>query len=279
MSQPSGRHETGEVSVSVGELLFRHGGGGVNVQRARADNPWGANESDGRGGSSGSANSNETGDGGGLLAGRWGPRNRKGIVTAACVVLCGVVAVSAGALVGPRVERPQPDVPAVPGRISGSEVLRPDRISEMLRLAAATRTLAGRLAPDSIEPDVDPEELSAEADGSGPALEPVTEPVRDPVLNTVTEFYESVATAPSDAFELLAGQMRGSGYPDFRSSWSGVLQVTINGVRRVGPDAAVVAVRLDRAQAPQLRTLQRLVVGERGRIRDATLLAAAVPGA
>lgn len=183
-----------------------------------------------------------------------------------CVFLV-AIGVALGALLGRPVQRPEPFAAAGPVRINGTAAVRPDRISAMLRLTAHGATGGSSDDPDAADMDL------TEQEDSGP-LHPVDEPVTDPVLRTVTSFYQLVDTAPADAFDLLGRRLKGSGYPGFASAWAKVVQVRINGVAKVAPRAAVLAVYLDRARGPALRTLQRLVVGHKGRIQGATLLTA-----
>ncbi|MGH4022783.1 MAG: hypothetical protein ACRDT0_26815 [Pseudonocardiaceae bacterium] len=182
------------------------------------------------------------------------------------VLVCGIVT-AAAALSGPRADRGVV-VAADHRHITGPDVLRP----------ALIRIAMGRPGAGSRPPARDERVAPAGGGGLGEALDPVADPVLDPVLRLVTTFYQTAPTAPIDAYHLLSADMQQPGYDAFADSWSGIEQLSVDGIRRDAPDAALVAVTLERADGTVLHTLQRVVVsgGAAPVIGDATLLSASV---
>lgn len=235
------------------------------------------------------------------------------LALAAGIVLVGAVVVaSTAALAGPRVERALPAT-GVLEHITGAGVLRPDLINTAIGPApteqssrSAPETGNGSAAPaettgapppggrslpsddatatdegaagsgtaaDEAAPSAEPS--GAEASTGEPA-DPTTEPEPDRLLRTVRSFYQQVVTDPADAYAMLGPGMRGTGYRAFAESWRDVERVTVDSIRSDGPDAAIVAVVVERVDGAVLRSVQRLVVDTSGspRIESARLLSA-----
>ncbi len=218
-----------------------------------------------------------------------------------------VIMASTAALTAPRVERVLPAT-GVLEHITGPRVVRPDLIGTTIDPTPAEqpshsppetadtspaapeptgeRASTGRALPpdDAGRPD-DAVRPGGGAAGNGRSAggepqtseqaEPSPEPSPDTLLGTVTSFYEQVVTAPADAYALLGPVMQGPGYQAFAESWRDVEQVTVDDIRRDGPEAAIVTVLMQRADGSVLRSVQRVVVtGDPPRIESARLLSA-----
>lgn len=235
-------------------------------------------------------------------------------IVAGVGLLFGAVTASAVALSGPRAERAVPSS-AIPSAVAGAGALHPDLINRAVGFpppaapqppAATPRPPMAAGAPDPAGTSADPNSPTSDGaaqptpqasrpvpDQGDPqppptaAPEPPTaidedpprgalEPELDPILDTVRTFFLTVAATPQQAFDLLDPQMRGSGYQDFRDAWAGVEQVTVDKIRRDGPNAVLVTASLERTDGSVLHTLQRVLVtsGAPPRITDAQLLSA-----
>ncbi|MQA13282.1 MAG: hypothetical protein GEV09_03665 [Pseudonocardiaceae bacterium] len=228
-------------------------------------------------------------------------------VTAGLIVLLGAITAGATALSGPRADRPMPTTTDLQ-HVAGAGVVRPGLIGTELHpeatappSAADTSRAPGdgsgtpEPAPRAGQHGDLPSGRDAAAAPSGRTVPPAgsdgehaPEDTDRPlagdeepdaadselIADTVTTFFRSVLTAPADAYALLGPEMRGSGYEDFVASWSDVEQVGVDIIRMDGPDAAIVAVTLHRADGAVLRNLQRVVVSTAGppRIEHARLL-------
>ncbi|MGH3797600.1 MAG: hypothetical protein ACRDSP_22245 [Pseudonocardiaceae bacterium] len=224
------------------------------------------------------------------------------------VLLSGAVAASTAALSGPRTERAAPRS-TVPASFTGPQALRPDLINASVKLpppahrpraetagrppaaprddtaatqsstAALPRAEPGpaRTAPGRDDPQ--PPRSAAPQPGAETGQDPsrdVLDPNLGPILGTVTAFFDSVAVAPRQAFDLLGPQMQGPGWPEFRDGWAGVEQVTVDEIHPDGPNAVLVTTSLRRKDGSVLHTVQRVLVipGAQPRITDARLLSA-----
>lgn len=218
------------------------------------------------------------------------------VAALACfALLFGAVVASTAALSGPRTERAAPSSP-VPASIEGARAMRPDLINASVAFPPlpapatgapptgdaapappVTETEAAPLPPPTARtvPDSAPPKQAVAPPPPAPDNRP-TGSEGNPVLATVRAFYQQVAVSPRQAFALLDPQMRGSGYKEFRSGWTGVERVTLNNIRLDGPNAALVTVSLERSDGTVLHTLQRVQVtpGAEPRITDARLLSA-----
>ncbi|GAA4000175.1 hypothetical protein GCM10022247_20670 [Allokutzneria multivorans] len=99
----------------------------------------------------------------------------------------------------------------------------------------------------------------------------------DPVLDLLTGFFRSAPEAPSEAYEMLAPQMRSAGgVEEFRESWKGVRSATLTTAKAAGANTARVVVEYVWADGRRVRSVQRIVVteGSAPRIADATVLSA-----
>lgn len=219
---------------------------------------------------------------------------------AGAVLLVGAATASTVALSGPRTERAVPGDPAV-STVAGVAALRPDLISESVggpATAGPRPAPAGGQAPAGAPPGLPasgeptPSQSDPAAPGrNDPQAAPPAAPVparaaepappapgraADPVLATVMSFYQTAAVSPQHAFGLLDPGLRGTGYLDFRNAWAGVERVTVDKIRRDGPNAVLVTATLERTDGTVLRTLQRLLVtsGAQPRITGAQLLSA-----
>ncbi|WP_086820945.1 hypothetical protein [Allokutzneria sp. NRRL B-24872] len=99
----------------------------------------------------------------------------------------------------------------------------------------------------------------------------------DPVLDLLTGFFRAAPDAPSEAYEMLAPQMRSTGgVEEFRESWRGVRSATLTSAKAAGANTARVVVEYVWADGRRVRSEQRIVVteGSAPRIADATVLSA-----
>ncbi|MGH3993582.1 MAG: hypothetical protein ACRDSN_14115, partial [Pseudonocardiaceae bacterium] len=211
-------------------------------------------------------------------------------IVAGFVLLFGAVTASTVALSAPRTERATPSS-TIPSAIAGAEALHPDLINKSVgspppaapqptavssqEPASSTATPNVPTTDEPAQPAPEPSRTAlVQGDLQPPstaAPEPPTtldedpprgilDPDLDPVLRTVTTFYETVVVAPQQAFGLLDPQMQGSGYQDFRTAWAGVERVTVDQIRRDGPNAVLVTASLERTDGSVLHTLERVLV-------------------
>ena len=211
-------------------------------------------------------------------------------------LLIGAIAASTAALSGPRVQRVVPSSAAA--SFAGAQALRPDLIGESVRLppVATPAQQAGADARDPAAPRAgttagpqpqpasgrtEPGRADRQPSRASPSPSPtpsgkVADPQLGPILGTVQSFFQSVATAPRQAFGLLGPQMQGPGWPEFRDAWADVERVTVDEIHPDGPDAVLVTASLERKDGNVLHTVQRVQVipGAQPRITDARLLSA-----
>jgi hypothetical protein len=178
------------------------------------------------------------------------------------LLLCGAIVSSVVAVSSPHVVRSAPTMTA--SAVTGANALSPEVINSSF----------GTMSSSSAPPGPPAVGGGAGTAASTAALTPA--PGKDPVLSTVLDFYQAVTVAPRDAFDMLAPSMRGPGYPAFQHSWAGVKRVSVDNIRRDGPDTAAVTVSTERADGSMLRSLQvvRVVPGSPPQIVDARLLSA-----
>lgn len=219
-------------------------------------------------------------------------------VATGLVLLVGSVVASAVAVTGAPTQRAAPAL-VTTAAITGADALRPDVIDSTFGpatgVAAPPVGLArGLPAPPPVSNQGAHRPPPPPATRPAPPLAPAqpapplpaaplpagvskAELGGDPVLGTVVCFYREATVAPQEAFSLLAPQMRGPGFADFRAAWADVQQVSVDRIRRDGPDTAAVTVTIERTDGTVLRSLQtvRVVPGAPAQIVDARLLSAA----
>lgn len=269
------RHDTGSDSISVSELLERHQRNSRSAA-APAEDRLGDTQPNGP---TPIAEPQSPVDSGQLfiteLLRREGrldeppppaprpARSYRPMIAAVALVLVGGVATAGiAALAASRDDRPPPAVSGSVTQLSGPDALLPDAILATIDQSGTASADAAAAGKNS----------APEPAGPGETLDPAA--VTDPVTGVVTAFFQTAATAPTDAYQLLDADLRGNGMEDFARSWDGVERVRIDSITRDGSLVRAV-LRVERDDGSTLHLVHEVRV-RTDRIVEATLLSAVV---